>query len=116
MIKKMVLLIGIAVMMAGCAGTNTVRVSSIPDGAKLYANGEYVGETPKSVPSKHWMWFGIAGGDTVKLRLEKSGYKLTEKTVPFFELKHRFWQGDFTGGSEFGWGNTFTYTIHLEKE
>ena len=99
------------VLLSGCAGANALKISSVPGDARLYANGEYLGQTPKSAPSKWW----TGGGDAVTIRVEKDGYKPVEKTIPWSELNHRWWQGDFVGGSEFGLGNTFLYTIHLEK-
>jgi hypothetical protein len=102
----------IAAACAGCGwGTNAIRISSIPDGAKVYVNGEYKGETPRTVPSKCW-W---NGGETVQVRLEKEGYRTFEKSIPWADLYHRWSQGDCTAGSEFGNGATFPYTFHLEK-
>ncbi len=111
MMKKALVAI-MAVLLSGCAGTNALKISSVPGDARLYANGEYLGMTPRSAPSKWW----TGGGDSVMIRVEKDGYKAVEKTIPWSELNHRWWQGDFLGGSEFGLGNTFLYTIHLEKD
>jgi len=114
MIKRLFLLAIVMVMLTGCGyGVNALRISSIPNGAKVYANGEYLGETPKSVPSKWWM---PPAGDTVKIRLEKAGCKVTERNIPWSELNTMYWQHDYAAGSEFGNGNTFSFTINLDKE
>jgi len=108
--RKPLILPVVLLLFAGCAGTNSIKVSTVPEGARLYANGEYLGLTPRSVPSNWWH----GGGDNVQVRLEKDGYRTVEKAIPWSELNHRYWQGDLVGGSEFGLGNTFPYTIHLE--
>lgn len=99
---------------SGCGGINTVCVSSTPEGANLYVNGQYIGVTPKCFPS-NWWWFILGGGDTNLVKLAKEGYKEIERTITHAELGRRYRAGDFKSGSEFHWwGSTFPYSIHLE--
>ena len=111
---RTVIVVAVLALCVGCVGTNAIRISTVPNAAKVYANGRYLGEAPVSVPSKWWAGPFYQGGDTVSVRLEKQGYRVFEKNVPWSELYHRYYQNDFTGGSEFGWGHTFPYTFHLE--
>lgn len=56
-----------AALLASCTGTGALQVYSEPPGARVMANGEYVGNTPLSIPfemkrgaySGEWMPFTV---------------------------------------------------------
>ena len=111
---KLYLLIVLCLTLVGCAGANTVRVITVPPRAKVTANGQYAGLSPVSLNQK-WWGFGAAG-DALHLVIEKDGYYAVRRTISHSQLNERFWSGDYRGGSETGYGNTFIITIPLEKE
>ena len=102
------------VIMTGCGGTNTLRVSTVPTSARLYADGEYRGITPASIPQSWGPW-GI-WGDATEIRIEKEGYKVFRRTIPNWELTRRWWAGNRSSGSEFGFGWVYPYTFTLEPD
>ncbi|NMG83159.1 MAG: PEGA domain-containing protein, partial [Methanosarcinales archaeon] len=55
-------------------GHGSIRISSIPSGAKVYIDGEYNGKTPVSLLNRV-----IEGSHTIKL--EKTGYNDITKTI-----------------------------------
>ncbi len=110
--RRMLILVMTLVLVAGCCGTNSLKVTTIPVGAKLYANGNYVGLTPCNAPAKwNFLW-----SNTVRLKMEKSGYEPMELNVSTEECRSRERKGDCEKGSEFGKGDTFPYTFNLEKK
>jgi hypothetical protein len=117
LMRKMIIPCVVAAMaagLAGCVGTSALRISSVPDGAKLYANGKYVGETPASVPVD-WGYFVVYGHcDMTQIRLEKPGYQAAERKVTRLELGHRNRNGAYLRGSEFGRGRTYPYVFALQ--
>jgi len=117
------LCLALLVALGGCFGgqaSHTVRILSIPSGAKVYLNDNYVGTTPLSLEHDRYFFFkwnpytytkeaSSGGFEPRTIRLEKEGYKTVEKTYKLGDLKSE-------PGSEFGWGNTYFLTITLEKE
>jgi hypothetical protein len=116
------LCLALLVALGGCimgGGTHTVRVSSVPSGAKVYLNDNYVGITPLSLEHvRYFEFFWFPGADPEAhsggfeprtIRLEKEGYKAVEKTYKLGDLESK-------PGSEFGWGFTYFLTMTLEKK
>jgi hypothetical protein len=54
------------------AGLSSVEIKSTPDGAEITVDDKYMGSTPSTLK--------LAAGDH-KIRLEKSGFKMWEKTL-----------------------------------
>jgi hypothetical protein len=111
--KRLTVLV-LILLIAGCSGVDTLRITSTPTQAKIYLNGEYHAKTPCSVPADWYNILGIYTGDRVNLIVEKEGYKTIEKSIPASERKVRTKKGDVVKGSEFGTGSTFVYTFILE--
>lgn len=66
-LKSISLLLAISILLASCS--STTMISSNPPGAKLYLDGELVGETPyRHTDSK-------IVGTTTAIKIEKEGYK-----------------------------------------
>ncbi|MBN1883659.1 MAG: PEGA domain-containing protein [Deltaproteobacteria bacterium] len=107
-----VILVMFSVSILGCWGINTITIISEPTGSKLYVNGEYVGQTPRSVPQK-WDSFG---GDATAVKLTNDGYIPFERTILHKELNDMYWSGNFVRGSQFGYGNTFNFSFNLEPD
>lgn len=68
-----------AVLGTGCAtifkGTTTeVRVASNPEGAKIYRNGEYLGNAPVTLVAK--------GNESYYIEAKKEGYQDNTKSLP----------------------------------
>lgn len=61
------LLILLAVVLAGCSTKRELYVTSEPRGARVWVNGEDKGRTPIAIPFIYYGTFGI--------RLEKEGYE-----------------------------------------
>ncbi len=74
-------------MVSGCASTTVIR--SIPDGAKLYVNGEVKGTTPYTLTDQR-----IVGSDNHVL-LKKDGY---EDFSAYFSRDEEFSVGACIGG------------------
>ncbi len=68
-LSALVALITLAAFTSACASTTVIR--SDPDGAKLYLNGEPVGQTPYAMTDTKIV------GSTTTVRLEKQGYQST---------------------------------------
>jgi len=65
-------LLSIAVFLAGCATlfankTPEVRIASDPDGAKVYVNGDFMGNTPVKLQ--------LASNKTYTIEFRKDGYQ-----------------------------------------
>lgn len=60
-------LLACVVFMTSCA--STTRIETYPSGAKLYVDGEFVGETPCDYTDSKII------GSSIGVRLEKEGYK-----------------------------------------
>lgn len=73
MVRKKMLMRTVSLLMAGvmlfASCSSTTLIESRPSGAKVYLNGEYVGETPYSHSDTK-----IVGSATA-VRLEKEGYE-----------------------------------------
>lgn len=65
--------LAILVLIAGCASSTVIR--TVPEGAKLYLNDEYVGETPYNHEDTK-----IVGSRT-SVRIEKSGYETLHTSI-----------------------------------
>jgi hypothetical protein len=75
------ILLLLAIAAAGCStpvarpqGNGTIQVTSVPEGAEIWLDGEYCGDTPGAISS-----IVPAGRHTVELR--KSGYESVTQTV-----------------------------------
>lgn len=65
--KTISVLLAGSILLTSCASTTMIQ--SNPSGAKLYLNGEYVGETPHTHSDTKIV------GSTTTVRLEKEGYE-----------------------------------------
>lgn len=65
--KAASVLLAVAVLFASCSSTTLIE--SVPNGAKLYLNGEYAGVTPYNYTDTKIV------GSTTMVRLEKEGYE-----------------------------------------
>lgn len=65
--KCAALLLAVVVLFSSCSSTTLIQ--SIPSGAKLYMNGEYMGVTPFTYTDTKIV------GSTTEIRLEKEGYE-----------------------------------------
>ena len=95
------------------AGTDTVAIETIPNGASLYKDGKYICETPCTIPFRY---SGLSEGEKYDITLSKSGYS---STIIHFErsmLFPKFNSGDYQSGSKYGAGNTFTFIYNLPRE
>ena len=102
--RSLLVCIGLMVFAAGCA--NTVRIVTMPSSAKVYHNGDFVGNSPVSIKQE--------GYDAISLVIEKPGYRTLNRTINVSEISSKYHNSDFKHGSEFGHGNTYTFTIPLE--
>jgi hypothetical protein len=103
-------------LLAGCAGVDTLRISSVPEQAKVYVNGEYVALTPCTLSADRYQVLGRAVSGRVHLTIDKEGYKTLEKDVPISERESRKGGGERVGASASGpaAGATYLYTFRLE--
>lgn len=62
------------VSLVGCI-SHDVQVHSVPQGAKVYVNGEFIGKTPCIYQDKR-----KAGGGTYEFKVEKEGYQTIKRT------------------------------------
>jgi len=115
------IVLSIIVFFCGCGGykktVNTVRITSIPEGAKLYINGFYVGCTPQSIAQKCWSSeYGTHGGQTLSVKLVKNGYKSLRRKIDCGELAGQWLSGNYDEGSEHGNGNTYQFIFPLRRQ
>ena len=97
----------------GRSGTDTIRIVTVPAEAKVYVNGEMKGLSPVSIPQK-WENAG-SKGETLEISIQKDGYAAVETTITYEDTVERFWREEFKRGSEFGRGDTYTYTFRLKR-
>ena len=115
--RKMVIIMMFAAMAAGgsgCMGTSALQVRTAPAGAKLYANGKYIGVTPASVPVDWGYFILYAYCDATRIKVEKEGYQPVEKAVTRVDLGRRNRNGGYFPGSPFGSGRTYPYLLNLD--
>lgn len=100
------------ILLAGCSGTNSLKISTIPSGAKIYANDSYIGTSPCNVPSK----WNVLWSDTVRLNIKKDGYADESLNITTEEIRIMKKNEEYEDDSEFGTGNTFPFTFKLQKK
>ncbi|HVT88636.1 MAG TPA: PEGA domain-containing protein [Tepidisphaeraceae bacterium] len=90
---RRVMMISLLVAMSGCV-QRTMNVTSDPDGAIVFMNGQEIGRTPLT---RDFLWYG-----TYDVQVRKEGYEtLNERTRviapiwqwPPFDLAAEFWPG-----------------------
>jgi hypothetical protein len=79
MMKRALALLTLVPFLAACASATTIR--SVPSGAKVYLNGEYVGETPLVHEDME------IAGSSKKVKLTHEGYHDQVGTIRKEELK-----------------------------
>ena len=104
----------LAVGSAGCVGTSALRISTVPAGAKLYANGKYVGETPKDIPVTWGYYVLYSRCDATQIKIEKEGFKPYQSDITESTLGRRNRNGAYLPDSPFGPGRTYPYVINLQ--
>ncbi len=72
-LKAVSLILGGIILFSSCASTTLIQ--STPSGAKVYLDGEAVGETPYSLTDTKIV------GSTTEVRLEKQGYKTFNTSI-----------------------------------
>ncbi len=102
-------------MFNGCAPkrTDTIQLTTIPEGAKVTVNESYSGESPVSFYHKYRM---TNDEDTIDIYLEKEGYYPTARTVYPLGLVSRIVEKDYVRGSNLGKGDTFPVEIYLRPD
>ncbi len=119
---KCLLCIILILALSGCVGqmidghmtgTDTVAIETIPNGASLYKDGEYICETPCTIPFRY---SGISAGEKYDITLSKSGYSSTTIHFERSMLFRKFYSGNYQSGSKYGPGNTFTFTYRLSQK
>jgi len=102
----------ILIFLAGCAGTDTVAIRTIPDGVKVYPEGVFACDSPCDLPLKY---SGVSG-EKFKITLEKQGFVPMTFEMNRPQLADKFFAGDYIAGSKYGAGNTFVFTYNLAKD
>jgi len=100
------------ILLAGCSGTNSLKITTIPSEAKIYANDSYIGTSPCNVPAK----WNVLWSDTVTLKIKKDGYVDESQSITTEEIRIMKKNEKFEADSEFGKGNTFPFTFKLQKK
>ncbi len=72
-IRSIFSIITIIALMSGCASVTTIR--SVPEGAKVYVDGAYMGKTPYEYSDT------AVSGSSKEVKLEKSGFKTSYHTM-----------------------------------
>ena len=95
------------------AGTDTLLIETQPNGVSLHKNGDYICETPCTIP---FNYSGLTGGEKFDITLSKSGYG--SQTIHFERsmLFLKYNAGNYQSGSKYGAGNTFTFIYNLPRE
>ena len=110
--KKLLIVLGLITLLAGCAEVGAFRVNTVPDQATVYVDGVYAGKTPYTI---HTTWYNVLGinfGDRMHLTVDKEGYKTIEKTTSVSDRKTQKPGGDYKGES--GSLKTGMYSFRLE--
>ena len=110
--KKLLIVLGLISLLAGCAEVGAFRVDSVPDQAMVYVDGVYAGKTPYTVHTSWYKVLGITVGDRQHLTIDKEGYKTIEKDTSASERSATRPGGDFAMPA--GSGTTGLYTFRLE--
>jgi hypothetical protein len=71
--KASVVFLALLVLVTGC--TSTTQIQSVPPGAKVYVDEEFLGTTPYMYSDQKVV------GSTIHLRLEKEGYEPLQTTI-----------------------------------
>ncbi len=71
--KSIALVLASSFLFMACS--STTKINSLPEGAKVYVDGEYMGQTPYSLTDKKPAW------GTTQIKLKKDGYKDFNVTV-----------------------------------
>jgi len=100
------------ILLAGCSGTNSLKINTVPSGAKIYANESYIGTSPCNVPSK----WNVLWSDTVSLNIQKEGYVVENLNITTEEIRIMKKKKQYEEDSEFGKGNTYPFTFKLQKK
>ncbi|MCB2186900.1 MAG: PEGA domain-containing protein [Deltaproteobacteria bacterium] len=110
-------LLALALTLAGCAGQNTLYITSEPPGAQLYVNQKLVGTTPQEVPQA-WHWFPpfFVWGDDLNLELRLAGYAPQSAEITYWTTHWRWMEGDYAEESKFGRGHTYRFPYRLTPE
>lgn len=119
--KKLIILVSIS-LLVGCVQVGAFRITSVPDQAKVYVNGEYAGMTPYTVHADWYKVLGINVGDRMHLTVDKEGYKTIEKDISVAEREAQKRSGNNASGSgsvtnypyEFRSVITYPYDFRLE--
>lgn len=98
-------------MLASCAGVDTIAVKTIPADVKVYKDGTFMCNSPCDLPFN----FSGSTGEIYSVTLEKEGYKSLTFEMNRSRLFDKFFSGDYIAGSQFGPGNTFVFTYSLER-
>lgn len=101
-----------ALILGGCAGTDTVSIRTIPDGVAVYRDGTFVCDSPCDLPLK----YSGATGERFTVMLKKPGFASRTFEMNRSRLTDKFLSGDFLSGSKYGAGNTFVFTYILERQ
>jgi hypothetical protein len=88
-IRWVVLLIAVPFILTGC-GTVQSHITSKPPGAKVYCNGNYVGDTPLTLPIKDGL-----GQDAYTITVQAEGFEpksveLREQRFTRFDLPSKW--------------------------
>jgi len=110
--KKLLVILGLISLLAGCAEVGAFRVDSVPDQATVYVDGVYAGKTPYTVHTSWYRVFGYNIGDRLHLTVDKEGYRTIEKDTSVAERKAAKPGGDFM--MPVGSTTTGLYTFRLE--
>jgi hypothetical protein len=110
--KKLLIVLGLISLLAGCAEVGAFRINSVPDQATVYVDGVYAGKTPYTVHTTWYNVFGFPIGDRFHLTVDKEGYKTIEKDTSVSERKARKPGGEYV--SESGSLTSGLYTFSLE--
>jgi|WetSurMetagenome_2_1015567.scaffolds.fasta_scaffold278702_2 hypothetical protein len=86
--KKFIIMVFIS-LLVGCTGVDTLRISSVPDQAKVYVDGVYAGFTPYSLRTDWYTVLGVPVAGSLHLTIDKEGYKTIEKDISGTERKDR---------------------------
>ena len=95
--KGRLLVVGLLIPALGC--TQVSRISTVPSGAKVWVNNEFIGVSPAELTVEHGP--GVPFPSRLRARIERAGYEPQEVDLPTQVSGGRVTAGIFTLGLSF---------------